>query len=104
MQVAVYPPWGTSPSRHRKQPLPRVDDGRAIHSTVERGELFAKQRITGPQRAPPEWILWSVVRSRSVQDAEKTGEVGGGCVLIERWRDERRFTGQPSGYAPRPGK
>jgi hypothetical protein len=39
-----------------------------------------------------------------MQRTEKAGKVGRGCVFIEEWRDERRFTGQPSRHAPRPGK
>ena len=104
MQVAVYPHRGARPRGRRTQTFPRLEDCRLIDAALNRSQVFAKQRVASVQRPTAPRIPWSVVRCRSMQRAEKTREVRRGCVFIDGWRGERRFTRQPSRHAPRPGE
>jgi hypothetical protein len=104
MQVAVYPHRGTGPRRRRAQSFPRLEDRWLIDAARNRGQVFAKQRVTGRQRGTAPRIPRSVVWRRPMQRAEKTREVRRGCACIDGWRGERRFTRQPSRHAPRPGE
>jgi hypothetical protein len=104
MQVTVYPHRGTRPRRRRTQSFPRLEDCWLIDAALNRGQVFPKQRIAGVQWPTAPRIPWSVVWRRSMQRAEKTREVRRGRAFIDEWRDERRFTRQPSRHAPRPGE
>jgi hypothetical protein len=65
--------------------LPRLDDWRRVDSTRNRGDMFAEQSVAGMQGDAAPRIPWRIMWRRSMQRAQKTGEVGGGCVVIERW-------------------
>jgi hypothetical protein len=103
MQVAVYPHRGTGPRRRRAQSFPRLEDRWLIDAARNRGQVFAKQRVTGRQRGTAPRIPRSVVWRRPMQRAEKTREVRR-CGFSDGWGNQRRFTRQPSRHAQRPGK
>ena len=104
MQVTVYPHRCARPARRRTQTFPRLDHDRAVDPIPDRCDVFAKQHVAGAQRDAAPRVPGRIVWCRSMQGAEKTGEVGRGREFIDRGRHQRCFTGKPSGHAPRPGK
>ena len=104
MQVTVYPHRGPRPARRRTQTFPRLDHDRAVDPIPDRRNVFAKQHVAGAQRDTAPRVQGRIVWCRSMQRAEKTGEVGRGREFIQRGRNQGCFTWKPSGHAPRPGK